>query len=264
MKLNRKSSLLLCAFVAILAFAAWRFHHVPQPNYHGIGLGDYIFNPSNTVEHTHAAVVEVGSIAVPYLIQQMQPEPLRELVHKAARRLTIQPGFLQEDWLAYQRRRTISAFHLVVLGTNSITAVPDALELAASPEDPTYYYCLRLLEFAPGTEHETNALNLLLKVCREHDGTWPQKDPRWLAAYGALSAFHRHPDIVLPIILPLLHEPGGFRHIESILRFGTNAIPYLQNASASETNYVRPATVALRKLTNNINAQSLPPPALVR
>ena len=63
-----------------------------------------------------------------------------------------------------------------------------------------------------------------------------------------LPRFKGHPEIIMPVLIQSLKEPGGYKRIDIVVRFGTNAIPALRELTISETNHVRPATVALERI----------------
>ena len=261
MRLNRNRLFFLISALAVFAFALWWAAHVPEPKYEGIGLGVYISNSTNNVGPAKVATAGLGGLAVPYLVQQMKPDPLRELLFKAAQKLPGQFNSILNDRGEYQRRRAVAAFLLLTLGTNAVTALPAALQMVEASDDRVFLNAVQLLRLAPGTEHETRALHALLHLISLKRPDWAHTFARRIA-YDLLPNFTANSEIVIPALVKSLHEPGGARRIDPVVRFGTNAIPALRIASASETNHVRPATVALERITNGFQSASPPAPPI--
>ena len=265
MRLNRKTSLFIAAGIAIVACLTWWLNHVPEPHVNGIGLGHYMANAPNGRE-LHSAVEQLGASAVPYLTEQIKTQPLREALRTFTARVRFQPEFLLADWKQYQQRRTLAAYLLVRLGTNAAASLPVALQIAASPEDPIYITALTLLRLAAGTEHESGATHVLLAATLLNRPNRSDAYARHIA-YDTLPTFTKHPELVIPALVRSLHEPGGFRRIDTVVRLGTNAVPYLQIAVKNETNHVMPATVALERILAGeippIEAKMQPPPPIL-
>lgn len=228
------------------ATVLWRYHRVPEPKVNGVGLGVYLAD-SRAESDLQRIASEFGPRAVPYLAQQIRRDRAREQIHKAAARLPFEKDLLAADIKNYNRRRFIALHLLYALHTNALSCLPEILEITENPDDPAFSTALIILRIAPGTEHELRALNALVAattVSRPNRSSSFERN----YAYGLLPYFTAHPDVVIPALVSSLHEPGGYKRIDSVVRFGTNALPALKEAALRETNHIRPATIALERI----------------
>ena len=237
---------LITTALALIGAAIWRINRVPEPSLNGVPLGTYLAD-SRFESDLQRIASNFGARAVPYLAQQIQRDRVRELLHKALARVPFQKDFLASDIKNYNRRRFIALHLLYELNTNALSCFPDILDVAENPDDPAFSTALLSLRIAPGTEHELRALHALIAA------TATSRPMRSFAferqyAFSILPSFTNHPDVVLPALVASLHEPGGYKRIDAVLSFGTNAFPALQDLSRRETNHVRPATLALEQL----------------
>jgi hypothetical protein len=233
--------------VAFIASLTLWWNHIPEPKLNGVGLGHYLDNAAKQAD-VDRIVPQFGLAAVPYLANQIEPDPIRELLRQASQKLKFEPAALQKDWTDYQQRRKCALSFLYLLGPDAVeAALPAILSVAERPEDPAFQSVLPYLRLALGTEHETRALHAVIgmtKLKRQH---WSHAIAKQLA-YDMLPRFKNHSGIIMPVLIESLQEPGGYKRIDIVVRFGTNAIPALRELTATETNHVRPATVALERI----------------
>lgn len=117
---------------------------------------------------------------------------------------------------------------------------------------PVYYrtgsfYGLPLLaELAPGTRCEGQVLDYLIaQQFQTGDGHGEMR----INVLKWLGNFTNFPDRVIPQLIAGLRNAGSVGVcIDSLDRFGTNALPQLYRVAQLETGYMRPAEVALEKL----------------
>jgi hypothetical protein len=241
-RLNRKLFLSISGGVVLIGSLTLWWNRVPEPKLNDVGLGYYLENAAKQAD-VASIVPQFGLAAVPYLANQIEPDPIRELLSSASQKLKFEPAALQKDRADYQQRRKRALTFLYLLGPDAVeAALPAILSVAERPEDPAFQSVLPLLRLALGTEHETRALHAVIgmtKLKRQH---WSHTFAKQLA-YEMLPKFKNHPEIIMPVLIESLQEPGGYKRIEVVVAFGTNAIPALQEATRSETNHVRTATV---------------------
>lgn len=260
MRPNRKLFLSISGGVAIIASLTLWWNHVPEPKLNGVGLCHYLDNAANQADIVRI-VPQFGETAVPYLAKQIEPDPIRELVRRASLNVGFEPTVLQKDWSDHQQRRARAISFLYLVGPDAIeAALPSILIVAERPEDPLFLRALPFLGLALGTEYELRALQALIAAIKFHEQPLRRPFVRRYA-YDVLPKFKNHPDIIMPPLIESLHEPGGYKRIDVVVRFGTNAIPALREAALLETNHVRPATVALEKI---LAASTVAPPANVK
>ena len=245
MRPNRKLFLSISGGIVVLAALTLWLNHVPEPKLNGVGLGHYIDNAAQQVDLARI-IPQFGLAAVPYLAKQIEPDPIRELLHRASQKFSIEHDLLRKDWATYQQRRARALSFFYLLGPDGVeAALPTIITLAERPEDPAFYSALPFLSMALGTEHEVRALHALIAALKVKHRSRGYAKP---LVYGMLPKFKNHPHIIMPPLIESLHEPGGYKRIDIVVSFGTNAIPALREATRSETNHVRPATVALERI----------------
>lgn len=245
-KQKRSFSSLLALIFLSFAVLAW-LNHVPEPHFNGRGLHNYLEDSDQT--QANLAVLNLGSAAVPYLTSVIKRDPLRELIYSAAEKNGHALKFLHEDQVKYRTRRMQASYQLTKLGTNAATALPVIVALVESLDDYVFYSGIEILRFAPGTKYETRALNALLRITAlNRVKEWRSDTYAIQAAYETLPAFSSHYHVIIPLMIKSLQVPGGYKRIDAIVQLGTNALPALREAALSETNHVRPATVALERI----------------
>ena len=253
MRLNRKLFLSISGGIAILAALTLWWNHVPEPRLNGIGLGHYLDKAPQQADLL-SIVPQFGHSAVPYLAKQIEPDPIRELIHNASQKLKFEPAALLKDRIAHHERRARAIYFLTLLGTDAVEAAfPTILTIAERPDDPVFHIALPLLQLALGTEQEVRALHALIAATRLEREPWSPRKFAKQVAYEMLPKFKNHPDIIMPPLIDSLHEPGGYKRIDIVVGFGTNALPALREATRSETNHVRPATIALERILGASN-----------
>jgi hypothetical protein len=110
-----------------------------------------------------------------------------------------------------------------------------------------HYNTLSLLSrLAPGTEYEERALSAIM---RPRLPRLQKLRPGILEVRcGLLAQFTNHPAKVLPILLLALTNAGTVDSaVSAFQRFGTSATPVLYPRALSETGFIRPAELALKK-----------------
>jgi hypothetical protein len=192
------------------------------------------------------ATKKLGPAAVPYLVEQLKREPVREALHTAGRKAPGLSQFILTDVQSYRRRRMVTAWVLATVDCDVSAALPVALEIVNFPEDPAFVHCVMLLAKAHGTQYEEEAVRGLIRVSTFKLSSRNQFAKRMV--YEALPKFSGHPELVIPALVNSLQEPGGFQRINTVASFETNAIPYLLPMIEKETNHVRPATIALERI----------------
>jgi hypothetical protein len=238
------------AVISILAAFTWRFFYLPEPTLNGSGLSAYLASAryqSDFSEVAHA----FGPGAIPYLTRQIKRDPWRESFHKATQKLPFGKSFIAADAKSYYQRRYYALYFLFAMGTNAVPALPDILKIAEAPDDPLFTTALYTLKIAPGTEFELPALKALLAATSLYDSPARSYTFERNHLYGLVSEFTAHPEIVAPALVASLQAPGGYKRIDSVVQFGTNALPALKEAALRETNHIRPATIALERILAN-------------
>jgi hypothetical protein len=244
-RLHRRLFLPISGGIAIIAALTLWWRHVPEPKLNGVGLGHYLDTAPQQADLPRI-IPQFGLDAVPYLAKQIEPDPIRELVHRASRKFSLKHDLVRKDWANYQQRRARALSFFYLLGPDGVeAALPAILTLAERPEDPAFYSALPFLSMALGTEHEVRAVHALIAATKVKHQSRAYAKP---LVYGILPQFKKHRDIIMPSLIESLHEPGGYKRIDIVVSFGTNAIPALRQATLSETNHVRPASVALERI----------------
>jgi hypothetical protein len=251
-RLNRKLFLSISGGIAVLVALTLWWNHVPEPKLNDVGLGHYLDTAAQQADLARI-IPQFGLDAVPFLAKQIEPDPIRELLHRASQKLSLEHDLVRKDWANYQQRRTRAISFFYLLGPDAVeAALPTILTIAERPEDPAFYSVLPFLSLSLGTEHEVRALHAIIAAIKVKHQPWSRAYAKPLA-YEMLPKFKNHPDIIMPPLIESLHEPGGYKRIDLVVRFGTNAIPGLRQATLSETNHVRPATVALERILGTSN-----------
>ena len=235
----------LALVLAMSGFVGWRAAHVPEPKHLGVGLAIYLARYETNRLEAYMAARAIGTNAVPYLVQEMQRNVLAEALMKIGEKAPKNTRPIFPDRRKYETRRAAAA-HLL---SEFPEAVPAALEMLEEEESHggVTSYCMLIVGFhGIGSAHEERAMKTLVRLARA-----PDRDTRRMAI-GYLTKFTRWSDEVVPALVLGLYYPGmGPRLIEELVKFGTNALPYLKVAAASEarTNvHVRPASVALERI----------------
>lgn len=240
----------LAAIIAILAFIIWRINYIPEPKLNGSGLSAYLTSSryeSDLREVAHA----FGPRAIPYLTHQIKRDSLRESLHKTLQKFPFGKSFLAADVKSYNKRRYSALYFLFAMEKKAIPALPEILTIAEAPEDPAFTTALYTLRIAPGTKHELRALKALIAATSLYDSPARSYTFERNHLYGLVSEFTAHPEIVAPALVASLQAPGGYKRIDSVVQFGTNALPALKEAALRETNHIRPATIALERILAN-------------
>ena len=237
-------TVIVALVLAVSGFVGWRASYVPEPKHLGIGLGTYLARYETNRLEAYTATRAIGTNAVPYLVQEMQRNVLAEALMKVAPKMPASLRPIFPDPRKYHYRR-MAAAHLL---SEFPEALPAALAMLEEEEgEGVISYCMMIVGLhALGSAHEERAMKTLVRLTRA-----PDRDTRKMAV-GYLTKFTRWSDEVVPALVSGLYYPGtGPRLIEALVRFGTNALPYLKVAAASEarTNvHVRPASVALERI----------------
>jgi len=108
----------------------------------------------------------------------------------------------------------------------------------------SYYDILRLLSrLAPGTSYEERALNVILLFHKQ-----PTRPRYFEVRCDMLGCFTNHPSKVLPwLLIGLTNANTGYPAVLAFQRFGTSATPVLYPVALSETGFIKPAELALKK-----------------
>lgn len=253
MRITRRAATIVILTLLLLGAAGWWFVRIPEPAFNGVPLGIYLDTFRSEPQKAYAAVRALGPSAVPYLVEEMKPDPIFENLNRASPRLPASLQSLLPDHISYLNRRMHASALLGSLGTNAISAVPVLLTINLTNDLLFLSQTVDLIgRLAPGTKYERKAVNALLEAITNGSAHYNGKALK-KAAYQHLGAFTYSQEQIIPILVSGLHEPGmSGACIAGLVKFGTNAIPALRNASLSETNHVRPATVALEKIEKNI------------
>ncbi len=195
------------------------FRGTPEPKYQGVGLSKWLDGTMAKPEPKRMREVmrSVGPEALPWLFQAAEGEPQFRYV-------------LYRKYAQLYRSSSIVRWLLPKPG-------PDLSHVA-------HYNALLLLSrLAPGTAYEERSLSAILGLRQ------PTSKPNsFEVECGMLSQFTNYPNKVLPTLLISLTNT---RTVDSAIlafqRFGTSATPVLYPVALSETGFVRPAELALKK-----------------
>ena len=196
------------------------------------------------------AVREMSNSVVPYLVSQIEHDPLRELMFKIKPSMPAKISSMLPDPKAYARRRSAAAGLLPEAGTNAVRALQVLLEIAeAEGPEFTHNFIRAIGMLAPGTEYEDRARKVILRVVSEARSDRDSELRRM--SYHFLGSFDGN-EVVVALIDGLRERRMTGVCIESLVKIGTNALPELTKAAAHESGYVRPAGLALEKIESEI------------
>jgi hypothetical protein len=240
------------ALLGVVVATLW-MRHTPEPRYQGIRfsvfLDEYWKNPE-MAKTGRQAVKEMGSSVVPYLVSEMENDPVRDLMFKIKPSMPDKIASVFPDQSVYAKRRTRAAGLLTEAGTNAVSALPRLIEITeAESPDYTHNFIRAIGMLAPGTEYHDRARKLVLRVVTEARSERDSETRRM--CYHILGMFGG--DEVVPALIDGLRERRMVDScIESLVKIGTNAVPELKKVAAHESGYVRPAGVALEKIERKI------------
>ena len=121
MRPSRKLFLSISAGIAVLAALTLWWNHVPEPKLNGVGLGHYLDTAAQQANLARI-IPQFGLDAVPYLAKQIEPDPIRELLHRASQKLSLEHDLLRKDWANYQQRRARAISFFYLLGPDGVEA----------------------------------------------------------------------------------------------------------------------------------------------
>jgi hypothetical protein len=155
------------ALLGAIIVTLW-MRHVPEPRYQGIRFGlfldEYWKNPELR-KTARQAVKEMGGSVVPYLLSQMENDPVREFMFRIRPSMPDRIASMFPDQTAYANRRATAAGLLTEAGTNAVSALPRLLAATeAEHPDYTHNYIRAVGMIAPGTEYEDRAREVMLRV----------------------------------------------------------------------------------------------------
>ena len=253
MKLRKRYSILASAGLALLGAVGgtlW-MRHTPEPRYLGVRFGVFLdgYWKDREVRKTgREAVKAMGSSVVPYLLSQMESDPVREFMFRIKPRMPSKIASLFPNQTAYANRRSFAAALLTEAGTNAVGALPRLLEITeAESPDYTHNFVRAVGMLAPGTQYEDRARKLLLRVVTETrgDAELRRMSYRFLGMFGG--------NEVVPVLIDGLHDRRMVDAcIESLVKIGTNAVPELTNIAARESGHIRPAGLVLEKIERKL------------
>jgi hypothetical protein len=244
--------LVFLLMVLIGAFAGWYWNQIPEPEYDGVKLGSCLdFTTLEAWNHSRMVAKALGSKAVPYLTAVASPPSYFDQKYRAF--YMQQPrnrwSFLPSPFVRESRRMRAVAL-LMETGTNCVPSLPVLINIVRTERrsGPRQNAVNTLGKFAPGTAVESEAF-AALKMAAE-DG---EDDHDFLRlVYYALGSFTNQADIVAPMLISHLKEPGMFSNCSAgLLKLGIKALPAVRAAASQESGTIRPATVVLEKMTPN-------------
>lgn len=221
----------------VIGLGAWLFFRVPEPEYEGRGLGDYLSSSTSTqadVGRVKAAVDGTGPAGIRYLAAEMQVSAWMEQWMKWHPSLPAPVRELLPDPGKNQRRRRMASVMLMLSGTNGVSALPGIARVLERPANGfgVRVNCVRLAgRLAPGTKYEERVIRGLLQVLQA-DRSPHMRSP----VYTALGAFGDRAELVVPVLIDGLREGETTREacVKSLKRIGAPAIPMLEAAAAAE------------------------------
>ena len=241
----------LIILLVLGAIGAFYLTHVPEPEYNGVKLGSYLTN-RNAVFGAGAHVARMsspatapivilgggasetlaglGPKAVPYLVNKMTPNPANELMFRITPRLPTSLQKFTPDKGKHDDRRMLASVLLCKLDTDAISALPHALRAVERMDPVVLYYCVNIIGWhAPGTPYEDRTVKALIGATEAKDA-----NTRRVALHFLQRIKTPHPEIV-PVLIRHMYEPGmGATCMNSLVRFGTNALPALRKAAEDE------------------------------
>lgn len=251
MKVRRRYSILAGAGLALLGVvvASLWMRHTPEPRYDGIRFGmilDEYWKNREMRKTARQAMKEMGSSIVPYLVSQIESDPMRELMFRIKPSMPAKISSMLPDPTAYANRRSTAAGLLPEAGTNAVRALPLLLKITeAEGPDFTHNFIRAIGMLAPGTEYEDRARKVILRVVSEARSD-RDRGLREMC-YHLLGMFDGN-EVVAALIDGLRERRMAGACIESLVKVGTNALPELTKVDAHESGYVRPAGLALEKI----------------
>ena len=249
---KRGRFLIAIAAIAVLAVLAWAIllSPAPEPFYKGKPLSYWLqgytgnpgTNPPPTYAEANAAVDEIGTNAIPVLLQMLraQDSPIKTKVIIWARRYRLIRNYYTVP--SIQNIRARQGFE--ELGPRAIIAVPDLIKILDDNRSPRSQWAAAcsLGSIGPGAKAAVPSL------LREAVGT---NQPVRMSSIMALGDIHEDPNTVVPFLIKTLHDPlKGNR---------SNAAFALGSFGAAATSAV-PALVALFN-DPNVNSNPTPPVA---
>jgi hypothetical protein len=250
----------ICVIVVLVTVAccvAW-MRHVPEPRYKGVGLGQYLReNPRNSqlFREGREAVRELGASAVPYLMSEIEKNPVIEFLLRIGPSMPAKVASIFPNRYDYLNTRSRAAGFLPEAGTNAIKVLPRLLEMAEA-EHPNYTHNLirAIGMLAPGTVHQDRARTLMIEVVKASKNNRSESELERMS-YHFLGAFGGS-EVVRPLIDGLQRPNMVDACIEALKRLGTNAVPDLKKVAEAEAGHIRPATLALEKIEAKVSADS--------
>ena len=253
MKLRRRYFILAGAGLALLGAVLgtlW-MRHTPEPKYLGVRFGVFLdgYWKDREMRKTGREAVEaMGSSVVPYLVSQMESDPIREFMFRIKPRMPSKIASLVPNQTAYANRRSFAAALLTEAGTNAVGALPRLLEITeAESPDYTHNFIRAIGMLAPGTEYEDRARKLVLRVATEAraDAELRRMSYHFLGTFAG--------NEVVPVLIDGLRDRRMINAcIDSLVKIGTNAAPELTKMAARESGHIRPAGLVLVKIERKL------------
>jgi hypothetical protein len=256
---GRKIGLTLALLVPLSAALAFQLNRVPEPEYNGVKLGFYLTNKVVQWAQASETLSGLGPRAVPYLLDQMAPNPAYEWMFKIGPRLPASLQKLIPDQRKYNGRRHMAATFLSHLDQDAISALPHALAAIERKDPAVLESCMMIVGWlSPGTSYEPRAVDAFLAVAEDKSLSAPLAPQMRRAAIGWLQRMSPRHTQAIPAILRHMYEPGmGETCMKSLVRFGTNALPALRLAAEEEKKgHIRLAEMTIEKIEQQARAAS--------
>jgi hypothetical protein len=254
----RRRYFFVAAGLALLSvvYATLWLQHTPEPRYQGIRFGvflDEYWKNREMAKTGREGVKEMGGNVVPYLVSQIEKDPVREIIFTIKPRLPDKISSILPDQRTYRNRRLVAAALLTEAGTNAVRGLPCLLEITeAEGPDYTHNFIRAIGMLAPGTEYEDRARKLMLRVATESRSE-RDSDTRRMA-YHLLGMFGGREAV--PVLIEGLRDRRMVDAcIESLLKIGPIAVPELTKVAVHESGYVRPAGLVLEKIERKIHEE---------
>jgi hypothetical protein len=247
----------LIILLVLGAVSAFYLTRVPEPEYNDVKLGSYLTNHYAVFgggtqsmfilggEKASETLAGLGPKAVPYLVNEMTPNPAYELMFRITPRLPTSLQKFTPDKGKHDYRRMLASVLLCKLDTDAITALPHALRAVERMDPVVLYYCVNIIGWhAPGTPYEDRTVKALIGATEAKDA-----NTRRVALHFLQRIKTQHPEII-PVLVRNMYEPGlGVTCMDSLVRFGTNALPALKKAAEDEKKgHIRLAEMTIEKI----------------
>jgi hypothetical protein len=242
---RRKAALALLPLVLLgTGIASW-FSHVPDPEYNGVKLGSYL---TSNVINWQEAIKTLGGLgprSVPFLIKEMTPDPAHEFLFRIAPKLPASLQKLTPDKQEYDHRRRIASALLWHLDSDARPALPHAFRAVERKDPVVIHNCINLIGWlCLGPPDETRAVHALILATESPDLNTRREALRWLSRVKS-----QYPQVI-PALIRLMYQPGlGPTCMNSLVPFGTNALPALKEAAEKEKKgHIRLAALTIEKI----------------